>query len=773
MKRLKQSFNRYWFLLILFLLVLLLVGYLVIKNTIDRDKANAINLVKQEAQLLENLSYRLLQSGEYDALQPIISEWGINHPDTKSIFLVTKNGFRIAEFESKNNYVHGHTETIQIVYGYRGHATLIITKNIDWIYKNFNDMLFYGVILWLFIVACSIYILYNLKRQKLENKRLEQLSSDLAQTNKKLNEERCLLKSLIDSIPDLIFFKDRNSFYLGCNKAFEKYAGLPEKEQVGKTDYEFFDAETATFFRTNDQIMMQSGESKRSEEWVTYPDGCKVLLDTLKTPYYDVNGNILGLIGISRDITDIKRFQEQLEVMAYHDPLTNLPNRRYLLEQIQNAIAKANRNNTILALCSLDLDGFKDINDRFGHNTGDKALIEFGQRLTSSLRLADTVARWGGDEFTILFTDIHTEKECVECIERLLHLVNIPYKIKNESIKLSASIGITTFPEDTNDPDTLIRHADQAMYEAKLGGKNQYRFFDHQQNQLLHDHIKNRLRIEQAINDNEMILYYQPQIHLKQGSAYGVEALVRWNHPDEGILAPAQFLPYIEGHQSNINLDWWVIKNALEQMETWLEQELYLHISINITSSTIQEPDFIDKLSQLFKSHNRVVPQMVSFELLETAALGNLDQVAKKMKQCQALGMQFSLDDFGTGYSSLTYLSKLPADVLKIDQSFIRDMLVDEGDASIVEGIIKLASAFERRVIAEGVEEIMHGIRLLEMGCSLAQGYAIAKPMPADNLKNWLLHFKAPSEWVGTTEQRPSLTVLDGREWNRPGKSTP
>jgi len=757
---LKNKLQNYWFVLGLVMLILLVPGYFIIEHDKEISLGNSTKLIQQELSLLSTLTGKLLQSGEYDAIQPVFDKWSVNYPETQSISLTTSNGYNISEFANQVSALHTHTENVIIEYGYRGSVRLSLKKNIDSIYTQTQTKKLFGFGLWIFLGLFGTYIVRNLQIHQWENARLEQLGQSLSDSNEKLKKEQSLLRSLIDSIPDLIFFKDKNSVYMGCNKAFEEFSNCKEKEQIGKTDFDFLDEETARLFRNNDQLMMQSGDLRRNEEWVTYPDGHKVLLDTLKTPYYDVDGNILGLIGISRNITEIKRFQEQLEELAYHDVLTKLPNRRLLLDQMQISIAHACRYNSKIAICTLDLDGFKNINDTHGHAIGDMVLVEFANRLMNSLRSEDTGSRWGGDEFTFLFTDLKNINECIEIVERLQNLIAVPFEIKNNSFTLSASIGLTVYPDDKSDADTLLRHADQAMYEAKLAGKNRFQLFDLEQNTLLHNYCENRARVEYAIENNELVLYYQPQIHLKNGAPYGVEALVRWNHPKKGILPPGQFLPFVEEHALNIKLDWWVLNNAIAQLQEWLKKGVFFHLSINVSATSFQQVDFIDKLQELFRCYDKVEPQMISLEILESVALGNLDRIAAKMKKCQALGLQFSLDDFGTGYSSLTYLSKLPADNLKIDQSFIRDMLIDEGDASIVEGIIRLSSAFNRMVIAEGVEEILHGIKLIEMGCFYAQGYAIAKPMPADNLIEWLNHFKAPAEWLKT--RHPVLSVLQG-----------
>jgi diguanylate cyclase (GGDEF)-like protein/PAS domain S-box-containing protein len=756
----KFKLHKHWIIFSLFMLLMIYPIHHFIGAIKDQNINQLTQLTNLEIHQLGNIVETLLQSGQYDAVQSVFDEWSVSNTDIDIISLTTANGYRIGEYNSRRDSTYTISDDLVIKYGYSGFATLNLTKNIEWIYQQHDKNRYLFMIGWLVLGLAGLYIIRNFQIHQYENQHLRQLQNELESTNEKLQKEQSFLRSLIDSIPDPIFFKDKNSVYLGCNKAFTKFSGRSEQEQIGKSDLDLFDFETANKYRSIDLKMLESGKADRFEEWVTYPDGRKVLLDTLKTPYFDQDGNILGFIGISRDITDIKNFQDKLEELAYHDSLTGLPNRRLLMDRLHLAITHSNRYQKKLAICSIDLDGFKPINDEFGHDAGDKVLIEFSNRLSNALRAGDMVARWGGDEFTLLFAELANINECIELVERLQHLILVPIKVEEKTFNLTASMGLTIYPDDKTDDDTLLRHADLAMYDAKIAGKNTYKFFDLEQDRLLHDHHQNRQRIEEALEQEEFILYFQPQIHLKQGAPYGVEALVRWNHPQQGILPPATFLPYIEGNVTSIDLDWWVIEKSISQLEDWLHQGVFFHLSINVSAITFQQKDFVEKLRTIFVKHPVIQPEMISLELLETAALGNLEYVAEKMIECKTMGLQFSLDDFGTGYSSLTYLNRLPADVLKIDQSFVRDMLVDEKDMNIVEGIIRLSSAFNRMVIAEGVEGIEHGTRLIELGCLFAQGYAIAKPMPANEIRNWLNGFKAPTEWLEAA--KPSLTIIEG-----------
>lgn len=751
---------KFWLLLFVIMASLAYMGYFLITEEIQRDRQQLVEQLDQEFSLLTNLSTGLLQSGDYEGVQSVFDEWVVNYPDVIEINLTSSNGFSIAKATRSGRTLDRQSVEARIKYGYRGNARLLLVKDTSWIYGNLTQNILFTSFIWLLIGIWGSYLIRNLVRQKRNNIQLKKMSEELKEANSKLITEKTLLNSLIDNIPDLISFKDCDGVYMGCNRAFRDFAACEQKQTSGKTDFDFFDDDLAQAFVTNDKLMMQSKQSRRNEEWVTYPDGKEVLLDTLKTPYYDERGNVLGLIGVSRDITELKEYQNQLEDMAYHDMLTHLPNRRYLIERMKVSISQCERENCRLAICNIDLDGFQEINDRYGHEIGDRILTEFANRLSNASRSGDTVARWGGDEFTLLFTNLHNADESIELVERVQHLLDVPLNIENDTFNLQASIGLTIYPDDNSDADTLLRHADQAMYEAKLSGKSHYRFFDPEQNQRIHSHHERRLEINEAINNQQLILFYQPQVHLRQGAPYGVEALVRWNHPQKGILPPGEFLPYIHDHEISIGLDWWVLTEAVSQLSDWLAQGRFFHLSVNISALTFKQSDFVSKLSALMSSFTNVSAEMISLELLESTALGDLDKVATKMKECQSMGFQFSLDDFGTSYSSLTYLSRLPSNVLKIDQSFVRDMLVDEGDANIVEGIIRLAAAFNRMVIAEGVEEIMHGVKLIEMGCTYAQGYAIAKPMPASSLDEWMVHFKAPEEWLKLP--KPQLSVLDG-----------
>ena len=461
----------------------------------------------------------------------------------------------------------------------------------------------------------------------------------------------------------------------------------------------------------------------------------------------DSAGNVTSYIGATLDISLLKAREERLEYMAYFDLLTGLPNRALLIDRMNQAIAHARRLKQILAVGYLDLDGFKPVNDQFGHALGDLLLIEVASRISSVLREEDTVARLGGDEFVLLLQDLEQMEDCRVILQRLLERIGEPWPLAEGNVQISASIGVTLYPLDDSDPDSLLRHADQAMYRAKRLGKSRLVIYDDVIDSQPDTETETVTEIQLALENREFELHYQPKIDLRSGAVVGVEALVRWNHPERGLVFPGEFLPLISGHPLTLKLDRWVMTEGFRQAAAWAELGLDLEISVNVTAESLQANDFIDSLKALVARYPNLQRGRFEFEIVETAALQDINYISVVIQACKDLGIGFALDDFGTGYSSLTYLRHLPAVVLKIDQSFVRDMLEDEGDLAIVQGVIGLSRAFGLKSVAEGVETAFHGARLLQLGCDMAQGYGIARPMPAAEIPEWIRRWNQQSDW--------------------------
>ena len=463
----------------------------------------------------------------------------------------------------------------------------------------------------------------------------------------------------------------------------------------------------------------------------------------------DASGVIQHYVGVFTDISHLKAHEAELDRIAHYDPLTGTPNRRLLADRLEQSILRAARNGHSLAVCFLDLDGFKSVNDRLGHAAGDALLVGVTANLHHVLRVDDTLARLGGDEFVLLLSDISTPEECALILDRALQATNSPVMLNGQAVTISASIGVSLYPTDNSDADTLMRHADQAMYLPKEAGKNRYVLFDPENDRKAQVHRKFLDVLGKALDDEEFVLHYQPKVNLITGELVGVEALIRWQHPQRGLLSPVDFLPFIDGSDLEKPLGEWVIRTALAQAAAWDLQGQTLSVSVNISAAHLLEPDFYDNLKSLLEQYGPTSATHLELEVLETAALSDMDLAVAVLQSCRELGVKFALDDFGTGYSSLTYLRKLPVDLLKIDQSFVLNMLSNAEDMGIVEGVIRLAMAFNRQVIAEGVETLEHGAALLRLGCHLAQGYGIARPMAADQLPAWLATWQQQQAWVG------------------------
>ena len=568
------------------------------------------------------------------------------------------------------------------------------------------------------------------------------LNSELAIANEQAQ--------LIDTANAPIFGVNAEGAVNEWNKKSAEITGFHAEEVLGKS----FVAELIpiNYRELVDTVLQRAlqGESTSNFEFELYTKDSnlvRVLLNA--TTRRNASGDVVGVIGVGQDITQIKAYQRQLEQMAHYDTLTNLPNRVLLAARLHQAIAQSKRHNDLLAVLFLDIDGFKYINDTHGHNVGDKVLIALTHRMIESLREGDILARIGGDEFVAVLVELPTAEKCVPALERLLLAASEPIEVDDLVLNVTVSIGVTLYPKDDVDADLLMRHADQAMYSAKGSGKNCYHFFDTAQDNAVNAHQKSLESIRSALDNNQFLLHYQPKVNMRTGTVVGVEALIRWKHPEKGILSPIEFLPAIENNAMMIELGEWVINSALTQINQWQIMGFThpISISVNIDAVQIQDPDFTQRLSILLAAHPDVEPPLLELEVLETSAIDDVLHISKVMNDCIALGVSFALDDFGTGYSSLTHLRRLPASVIKVDQTFVRDMLDDVDDLAIVEGVIALAKSFKRDVIAEGVESIEHGKVLLEMGCELAQGYGIARPMPASDIPTWVYDWKPDDTW--------------------------
>lgn len=587
---------------------------------------------------------------------------------------------------------------------------------------------------WLFVAVTALLLYGLIRRLQLQAQKIS--DSELAAQKERADSE-IRTRALYQAIPDLVWFKDTEGVYLSCNSRFEQFFGLPEQEIIGKSDYDFVAKDLADAFRKYDQIAMEKGGPCRNEEWVTFAsDGHRELLETTKTPVLNSQGQIIGVLGIGRDITERKQAESQIQALAFSDPLTDLPNRRLLMDRLNQALTAASRHAQHVALLFVDLDNFKSLNDTLGHQMGDFLLKQVAQRITSCVRESDTVARLGGDEFVVMLENLSNNlpeaaAQAQTVTAKILDALGQPYDIQGHGHHSTASIGVTLFggTEQENIEEPLKR-AELAMYQAKAAGRNTLRFFEPEMRTAATNRATLEAELHEAVVNGQLVLYFQPQggddVRLS-----GVEALVRWRHPQRGLISPADFIPIAEACGLILPIGRWVIETACKQLAAWaVRPEMSpITIAVNVSARQFRQPDFVEEVLTIVNATG-ANPERFKIELTESVLVDTVEDIIVKMNALKNKGIGFSIDDFGTGYSSLAYLKRLPIDQLKIDQGFVRDILTDPDDAAIARMVVALADSMGLSVIAEGVETEAQREFLAGMGCHHYQGYLLSKPLP-------------------------------------------
>jgi len=703
-------------------------------------------------------------------------------------------------------------------------------------------------------------------REQLRKANME-LEARVESRTQELARQTAVLRRIIDSIPDLIILKDTNSAYLGSNKAFEEFTGKPEEEHIGKTDFDLFDPNLAVTFRSLDRQIMETGQTRSQEEWVTYPDGRKALLSTVKTPFYGPDGEVLGLVGISRDITDrveaenslrqaatvfestregvmitnadkhilmvnraftellgyteaevlgkstdmlqsprhdaaffrrmwteiktvghwqgevwnrrkngdefpqllsisavknndgkvaqyvsvftdiskIKETEAELEFLAHHDPLTRLPNRRLLLSRIRHAIESVKREGGMLALLMLDLDRFKDVNDSFGHITGDELLQQVAERLTKRLRTVDTLTRLGGDEFTVLLQGITHREDAGRVASEIVTMLGEPWFLSNGfEVRIGSSVGITLYPDHCTTAEEMLQQADTALYQAKEEGRGRFKYFTEDLTLAARERIALEAALRRAITEKELRVYYQPQIDIASGEIVGAEALLRWQHPEDGMMLPSRYIAVAEETGLIGAIGDWVLQETCVQGKKWLDAGFPpITLAVNLSPQQFHHKDIAFTVSQALQESG-FPPHLLELELTETILIKREQDAVEKMQLLRAQGIKLAIDDFGTGYSSLSYLKRFPLDVLKIDKSFVDDIPAKRDDMEIANTVIAIGHTLGFKVLAEGVETAEQLEFLKAQGCDLYQGFLMSPPLPADEFEKLLQKKTAP-----------------------------
>ncbi|MFM8342429.1 MAG: EAL domain-containing protein, partial [Methylomonas sp.] len=528
---------------------------------------------------------------------------------------------------------------------------------------------------------------------------------------------------------EIIYSTDLEGFILDANQRLIDISGYLRQELVGHHSRllksglhgQNYYANISQSLEDKDYWTGEITNRKKSGEFYS-------TLSTFMTIRGD-NGLPLRYLVVASDISDAVERRQQLEHLVYYDNLTGLPNRLLMMDRLEQAISRVNRHGGHVSVAFLDLDGFKDINDSYGHEVGDAFLIAISLQMKQELRETDTLVRLGGDEFLVLLPEHHSQTFVETPVLNLLKACATPIDLKGLQLKVSASVGISFYgingqPQNLTG-DALIRQADQAMYVAKKAGKNRYHCYDNITDALISTRYETMERIRHALDNGEFVLYYQPKVNMRSGELVGVEALLRWQHPERGLLNPDEFLPIIENHPLRIEIGQWVLRSALEQLNQWQQLGENISVSVNLDARQLNQHNFLDNLKNLLAEFPDFQAGSLELEILETTVIYDRQYANKIIAECEKLGVEFALDDFGTGYSSLTYLRQLSVKRIKIDRSFVNDMDKNSEDLAIVESVINLVSTVGRQVIAEGVETTQQGELLLKMGCELGQGFAI------------------------------------------------
>ncbi|WP_306604296.1 EAL domain-containing protein [Azonexus sp.] len=538
-------------------------------------------------------------------------------------------------------------------------------------------------------------------------------------------------RALLDSLPDPAWLSDREYRLIAVNDAYAALAGKPAQTILGQTVEQVWPEDAARLLSELDSsALTQQCQQKRLDSQLL-DNGKQRHFEYVATPVFDDKGELAGVAGVARDITQLRDDQERIRHLAEHDLLTDLPNRSLLSTHMASALAETLGPQAEIALLFLDLDHFKNINDTLGHEIGDQLLLQVAQRLRANLDERDTISRQGGDEFAILIRGYGTPARLAMIAQRINDVLSEPFAVESHELRVSASIGISTYPQDGQDIGALLKNADTAMYQAKAASGNTYRFFMPEMNASIFERVMLENSLRRALHSEQIHVHYQPQVDVKNTRLIGFEALVRWHHPEQGNIPPSRFIPIAEESSLINQIGDQVLREACRQNRAWQDMGLPpVVMAVNLSAMQLRQSGFAERVATVL-TESKLAPQWLELEITESAFIRDTERIIEVLQQLSALGIKLSVDDFGTGYSSLGYLKRLPFDRIKIDQSFVRDLPDNTDDIAIVRAIIAIAESLQKEVIAEGVEQPQQIDFLLSQGCRLMQGYHFGRPSDA------------------------------------------
>ncbi len=552
---------------------------------------------------------------------------------------------------------------------------------------------------------------------------------------KKAEADLRIRTSAMNAATDQIVITDVRGRVEFVNPSFERETDCTQAEVEGEMpDFLISDKHDADFYSALWETIL-GGQTWRGEVTVRRKDKSMVVEDVIVTPIKNDSGQIERFIAIKRNVTEKKAYEKQLDYLAHHDPLTGLPNRLQFSDMLTKCLAQAVRLDQIMAVLFLDLDQFKLINDTLGHSLGDLLLKSVSERLQNCIREADMIARMGGDEFTVILSNVASTDAVKATTERIVDALGKPYVLAGQELFVTVSIGVGMYPADGTDVETLVKNADSAMYRAKEQGRNNYQFYTNELNEAATERMHLELNLRRAVERNEFVLHYQPRVDVVTGRIIAAEALVRWRHPEIGLIPPAQFIPLAEETGLIVPISEWVVETACTQNRLWQDKGLDpITIAVNVSARQFRQDGLVEAVKSVLDKTG-LAPDYLELELTESVLMHSIDLAVGILGRLKQMGVSISVDDFGTGYSSLTYLKRFPVDSVKIDQSFIRDLTTNPDDAAIARAVIAMSQSLKLNVIAEGVETMEQLMFLRSLECNEIQGYFVSRPVPAEDFE--------------------------------------